>query len=190
MRHSSVCSPEQTRARWSSNSEQRALPWIDVEIVAERLRLRPFCDGDKPAIIAIRTSDDVYRYLSGPAGAEFADEIRAATVGEQWGVFCIAQSETDQAIGSLHFDRGRGALEVSYELMPTYWGQGLAQEAVRAALAWAAAEFADEEVIAVTQTANTASVALLSRLGFDLERTFEEFDAEQGWFRRSLAVSS
>jgi RimJ/RimL family protein N-acetyltransferase len=164
------------------------MPWTDVEISAERLTLRPFVHADKPAIVELRTSPEVCRYLGGPAGAEFAAEIRAATVGERWGVFGVAELETGQAIGSLHFDRGRGVLEVSYELMPTHWGQGLAQEALSAALGWAARELDEEDVVAVTQTANAASVALLGRLGFELERTFEEFDAEQGWFSRSLSA--
>ena len=163
------------------------MAWTDATISTERLTLRPFAEFDKPAIVELRTNADIHRYLGGPAGPEFAEQIRDATVGEQPGVFCVAESETDRAIGSLHFDRGRGVLEVSYELMPTHWGRGLAQEAVGAALAWAAAEYDDEEVIAVTQTANTPSVVLLGRLGFELVGTFEEFGAEQGRFLRRLS---
>ncbi len=51
-------------------------------------------DADKPAIVAIRTNDEVYQYLGGPAGPDFADELADATVGEQWGGFCIADSAT------------------------------------------------------------------------------------------------
>jgi hypothetical protein len=79
------------------------MPWTETTISTEGVTLRPFVESDKPAIVAIRTNADVYRYLGGPAGAEYAEEIRSATVGEQWGVFCIAESQTDLAIGSLHF---------------------------------------------------------------------------------------
>ena len=167
------------------------MAWTNDEIVTERLRLRPFCDADKPAIVAMRTNDEVYRYLGGPAGSDFADELADATVGEQWGVFGIIDLATGAAIGSVHLgpDR-RGVLELDYELLPSFWGQGVAAEAVTALLAWAMAELDDTEVIAVTQTANTRSVALLDRLGFVLKHTFEEFDAEQGWFRRDLQRDS
>ena len=162
------------------------MAWTDDEIVTDRLTLRPFCDADKPAIVEIRTNDEVYQYLGGPAGPDFADELADATVGEQWGVFCIADSATGEALGSVHLGRDRGLLEVSYELLPSRWGQGIAAEAVAALLTWAATEFGDNEVIAVTQTANTRSVVLLERLGFVLQRTFDEFEAEQGWFSRPL----
>ena len=162
------------------------MPWTDQTIATERLELRPFTEADKPAIIAVRTDAEVYRYLGGPAGPDFADEIADATVGEQWGVFAIVDRATGEAMGSTHLGRERGELEVSYELLPTRWGQGLALEAVSAGLGWAAEHLDDDTVIAVTQTANVRSVALLECLGFDLVRTFEEFDAEQGEFRRGL----
>ena len=160
------------------------MAWTDLTVVTERIVLRPFVETDKPAIIDMRTDAQVYRYLGGPAGPEFAEEIAGATVGEQWGVFAIADRATDAAIGSTHFSRDRGELEVSYELLPTHWGQGLAFEAVGATIGWAGAHLDDDTVIAVTQTANAKSVALLERLGFEFVRAFEEFDAEQGEFRR------
>ena len=163
------------------------MAWTTDEIITERLRLRPFREVDKPAIIALRTNEEVARFLGGPAGPAFADELADATVGEQSGVFGIIDSATDAAIGSVHLGSGRrGVLELVYELLPSFWGQGIAAEAVTAVLQWAVAEFDETEVIAVTQTANTRSVTLLGRLGFVLERTFEEFDAELGWFRRPL----
>jgi RimJ/RimL family protein N-acetyltransferase len=160
------------------------MPWTETEIATDRLMLRPLVDADKPAIVAMRTSEQVYRYLGGPTGSQFANELADATVGEQWGVFGIIDSMSGAAIGSVHLGRDRGVLEVSDELLPSAWGQGVAAEAVSALLAWAATESGDAEVIAVTQTANSRSVALLERLGFDLVRTFEEFDAEHGYFHR------
>ena len=162
------------------------MPWTDHVVATERLTLRPFVETDKPAIITLRTDAETYRYLGGPAGPGFAEEVAESTVGEQWGVFAIAQSDTDEVIGSTHLSRERDELEVSYELLPSHWGQGLAFEAVGAMLGWATAHLDDETIIAVTQTANTRSVALLDRLGFEFVRTFEEFDAEQGEFRRAL----
>lgn len=162
------------------------MPWTETEIVSDRLTLRPFVDADKPAMVAMRTSEQVYRYLGGPADSDFAQELAGATVGEQWGVFGIIDSMSGATLGSVHLGRERGVLEVSYELLPSAWGKGIAAEAVSALLAWAAIEFGDTVVVAVTQTANARSVALLDRLGFELVRTFEEFDAEQGWFQRDM----
>ena len=162
------------------------MAWTDVTLTTERLLLRPFVEADKPAIIAMRTDAEVYRYLGGPADDGYAAEIADATVGEQWGVFAIVERETGEAIGSTHLGRERGVLEVSYELLPSRWGSSLAFEGVDAVLGWATAHLGDDTVIAVTQTANVRSVALLERLGFVKETEFEEFGAQQAQFRRRL----
>lgn len=164
------------------------MAWTSDNIVTPRLLLRPFVEADKPAIIEIRRDSDVGRYLGGPAGGEVVEQINAATVGERWGVFCSVDRATGDVVGSVSLDRHRGELEVSYELLPAYWGRGFATEAVGAVIGWVAEHTDDTTIIAVTQTANASSVALLDRLGFELEHTFEEFDAEQGWFRRPVVV--
>lgn len=160
------------------------MPWTDATIETERLRLRPFAERDKPAIIAMETSADVRRYLGGPnddPGLPAA--IRAAIVGERPGVFCVARRDDDQAIGSVSIDDGRGEPEVSYQLMTEWWGRGLAAESVSALLDWFWRTHDDDSLIAVTQSANDASIRLLQRLGFLREREFEEFDALQSQFR-------
>ena len=86
---------------------------------------------------------------------------------------------TGEVIGGTSFSRWRGVLELSYELLPEYWGRGLAEEAIVAALGWLWQNAEDESVAAVTQTANTRSLNLLRRLGFGPDIEFEEFGAPQ-----------
>ena len=164
------------------------MPWTDLTVATERLRLRAFTDDDKDAIVEMRTDPDVKRHLGGPLDADAVQQIRDATLGEQWGVFGVEETASGELIGSVGFVRDRGELELVYEFLPRWWGRGLATEAVGAAIGWAAAHTDDDTVIAVTQTANARSVALLERLGFEQVRTFEEYDAEQGEFRRPLDV--
>lgn len=166
------------------------MPWIDVEMGAERVRLRSFREGDKRAIIRLLTDADVRRYLGGPAGDEAVAGLQSATVGERWGAFCIADLSTDAVIGTCSFDRERVELELSYELLPEYWGSGLATEAIAVALDWVWSATKDESVIAVTQMANVPSLKLLARLGFSPEREFEEFDAAQLQLRLARPTST
>ena len=56
--------------------------------------------------------------------------------------------------------------EIGFILHPDYWGQGLAREAVAAAVASAFARFPVDELIADVDPRNAASLALLKRLGF------------------------
>ena len=125
------------------------------------------------------TDPEVRRYLGGPVGEAHVEAARAATVGERWGAFCIADLVTDEVIGGCSFDRWRGVLELSYELLPEHWGQGLAGEALATALDWVWSNTEDESLVAVTQAANRRSRELLERLGFNADIEFEEFGAPQ-----------
>lgn len=58
---------------------------------------------------------------------------------------------------------------MSYLLRPTAWGHGHATAALRAVLAWAFEQAGLPRVIAVTQTANLRSLALLTRVGMTVQ---------------------
>ncbi len=70
----------------------------------------------------------------------------------------------------------------SLRLAPEHWGNGYAVEALRAAIAWAWSTTDDLEIIAVTQTANEASVRLLATIGMTKASEFEEFGEMQARF--------
>lgn len=71
--------------------------------------------------------------------------------------------------------------EVSYQLLPEYWGQGLGRESVAAAVGWAFQNItpAPPVVVAVTQEANRGSRRLLEAIGMAEVDKFVEFDAWQ-----------
>lgn len=159
------------------------MPWTDQPLITERFRLRPASEADKAAIARGMASQDQRRYLGGPVSKEHIDAFLCSVVGERRGSFVIADLTTNAYVGAVSFARDRGELEVSYEVMPARWRQGVAAEAVAAAIDWAWEAFDDPSLIAVTQSANVASIALLQRLGFVLETEFVEFDAPQSQFR-------
>ena len=70
-------------------------------------------------------------------------------------------------------------LEISYQLLPNWWGAGYATEVVQVIINFALIELNLSKVIAETQTANTSSCKLLENLGMKLERTISRFGAEQ-----------
>jgi RimJ/RimL family protein N-acetyltransferase len=61
-------------------------------------------------------------------------------------------------------------VDVGYALLPEYWGQGYAFEAVSATLQHATRKFALTRVIAVVSEANAASIRLLEKAGMRYER--------------------
>lgn len=111
--------------------------------------------------------------------AEVEAALAQEPMGTTWGVFAVADQRTDRVMGSVDLSRDRGELEVSWVFLPEHWGCGFAQEAVSAVVAWAFEQGADERIIAVTQSANTASCRLAERAGMTPEATFEEYGAEQ-----------
>jgi RimJ/RimL family protein N-acetyltransferase len=61
-------------------------------------------------------------------------------------------------------------VELGYVLTTDRQRQGLAREAAQAWLQWAQAHLPQDDLIAVIQPANTASIALAQRLGFTFDR--------------------
>ena len=168
------------------------MPWTADSLTTDRLTLRPFEERDKEALIEMYTSPEVRRFLGGPVDDETVEALRTAAIGEQWGAFCIAEQGNDEAIGSCTFDRNRGDLEISFQFLPDRAGLGFAHEAVSAAIRWAWATLDDASIIALTQTANVAAMALLRRLGFQSEARLEELGNEQALLRlaRPTALQS
>ncbi len=74
-------------------------------------------------------------------------------------------------------------MQLLYGLLPAAWGRGLATEAAWAATAYAFGTLGFHEVSAATDTPNTASIAVLERLGFEEWRRSEEGVAGTVFFR-------
>ena len=161
-------------------------PWLDEPVQSPRLVLRAGRDApaDRAAAVELLTDPQVRQFIGGPLSAEEARQALSGTPGQRWGSFLLElrhgiDGEEGAVVGLCSLSRERGELEIGYMLLPRYWGRGLASEAVATVLAWAAEHLDDEQVIAVTQAANTASLRLLARLGFVERERFVEYDADQ-----------
>ena len=155
-----------------------------VTIETARLRLRRFGEADLPAFIAYRNDPDVARYQSweGISEAEavaFVREQQSAPAGEPGEGLQIAieRKDSGRMIGDCFFkvmeDDPRQA-EIGYTLAREAQGRGFATEAVAALLTWAFPTFDLHRIIAIVDVKNTASVALLERLGLRREGHFRE----------------
>ncbi|MFD5159443.1 GNAT family N-acetyltransferase [Streptomyces hawaiiensis] len=165
-----------------------------TEITSSRLRLRKARDADREGIIELQTDPRVRSHLGGPRPQReverYLDTLGAPHVTDTPGTYVIADRTTDHLIGTLllhrrpvdlpgHVTEEGGELELTYVLRRDAWGAGLAFEAASAALRTAASELPDQPVLIVTQTANTRSLGLATRLGFRPVSTFEAYAAEQ-----------
>jgi RimJ/RimL family protein N-acetyltransferase len=143
----------------------------------DRLTLRRARMSDLDAVHALLSDPRAMRYWSTPE-----HETREET--QSWLVAMVAAGEaTEDALAAgipaegddfLVEHRGRvigkaGAWclpEVGYLIAPDLWGQGLAQEAMQAAIAHIFAHHAAPRLTADVDPRNAASIRLLTRLGF------------------------
>ncbi|PNT92822.1 GNAT family N-acetyltransferase [Clostridium thermosuccinogenes] len=125
----------------------------------------------------------VREFLGGPVSeeefnAKFERMIKSKNDAIYW---VIRQRESSLFIGliSLALHHDGVSTEVSYQLLPEWWGKGYATEVVKEVIRYAFVEFRLAKVIAETQTANLLSCRLLERVCMKLEQKVQRFGAEQ-----------
>ena len=143
------------------------MPSFDQTVLrTERLRLRPLCEGDAPALFAIFSDVRVARYLSGPAWPSLdvaheriARDLSAMSAG-RYACFGIERASDGQLLGdcslfNLH-EASRRA-ELGYALACAAWGQGYMHEALRALLGFGFSQLELNRVEADIDPRNLAS---------------------------------
>ena len=141
-------------------------------LTTERLVLRPVTLSDHATLLAHWTTPDVRRFLF-DGEVMSADEVTEAIedsardfAASGYGLWLIQEKDQADLIGSAGLrpleDLG---LEVFYSLAPGSWGRGYATEAARAVVEHALGPLGLPEVLAEVDEGNTASVAVVVRLG-------------------------
>jgi len=163
------------------------LTGMEYALITERLALCPVTAADHPALLAHWTLPDVRRFLFDGEALSAAEVSQ--TIGESvrdfaaggYGIWLIREhgqavpagrdlAGTDlmgtDLVGTVGLrpldDEG---LEIFYSLAPGSWGRGYATEAARAVVGHALGTLGLAEVLAEIDEGNTASVAVIKRLG-------------------------
>jgi ribosomal-protein-alanine N-acetyltransferase len=154
----------------------------DTLLTTERCVLDVIQSGDYGSVLKLKTDPDVRLFLGGPVDeATFDDRFsRLLKQGPGEWRWVIHGQNDNTFIGLVYLvPHHDGETEVSYELLPEWWGMGLAAEAVGAVIAFALEELKLERVVAETQSANLKSRQLLERLGLQVIDSVERFGAQQ-----------
>ncbi len=141
-------------------------------LVTGRLVLRPTTAADHATLLAHWGAPDVRRFLFDGAmlsPAEVTETIADSTrnfAAAGYGLWLIHEKDGADLVGTVGLrsldDLG---LEIFYSLMPGSWGKGYATEAARAVVENALGPLGLPEVLAEVDEGNTASVAVIRRLG-------------------------
>lgn len=166
-------------------SELQSVAWPPAPITTERLVLREPEARDRTAFIELLASPEVGTYVGGAQPRDLLEEKLPQVPGRRTGLFVV---ELDGAmVGTVTLDQrdadeprsDLAEVELGYLFLPSSWGRGYAAEACAAALAWFADARPGVPVVLSTQTANTASMRLATKLGFTEVERYEAWGAEQ-----------
>jgi RimJ/RimL family protein N-acetyltransferase len=143
------------------------------ELETERLRLRQFHASDLDTYAAITSDPETMRYIA--RGAPFDREAAWRSIGyvlghwriRGFGLWAAEEKATGALVGRIGLQRPGGwpGLEVAWLVARERWGEGLATEGARAALAHAFEVLDVRRAISLIAPENTASIRVAEKLG-------------------------
>lgn len=160
-------------------------------LTTERLRLRPFEEGDLDAVYAMESRPEVVRYLyweprtRDEARAALDRRVRMTSLDDDAAALRLAvlRRDSGELIGdfslSLRSRQDRQG-EIGFMFHPDHQGHGYAAEAGRAVLALGFETFGLHRIFGSCDARNTASARLMERLGMRLEGTLRETEFVKG----------
>ncbi len=148
---------------------------VHVELRTERLLLRPFQVDDVADALAYRNDLEFARFLSHipqPFTKCDAEAFVALNMSEPWETsptFAVVLGGTVIGTTNLELDAEKSTAMLGYAIGREWWGQGIATEAARAAMAWGIEVFAPVRVWASTDVRHVRSRRILEKLGMERE---------------------
>lgn len=145
-------------------------------VETDRLTLRPFTQADLPAYARLHARPEIARFLPGELDRlNRVDEIVARNLDvfdsgwadRGYAPWAVVLRDNGALIGQcgLNWLDEMEETELLYALHPDHWRKGIAAEACRAALDFAFGACALNRVIALAMPGNTASLAVMAKLG-------------------------
>ena len=152
-----------------------------MQLNTQRLALRPIEANDKYSILKYRSDAETNKYQGwipktlddvdtffGKLSAEF-------NVPDTWFQLAVVEKNYNELIGDIgiHFIDNQ-QVEIGYTIAKQHQGLGFATEAAKAVINYLFCELKKHRITASIDPENTASVALLEKLGFRKEAHFRE----------------
>jgi RimJ/RimL family protein N-acetyltransferase len=170
---------------------RRRVPPIEP-IETDRLRLRPLVPGDLAAQHAIRSREDVHRWLYSQPFAEHESRerlerliARPPETGLTLAVECRGEVIGDVSLTVGEHRQG----EIGFILHPDHQGRGYATEAVEALLALAFEHYRLHRVVGRLEARNAASARVLEKLGMRREAHLIENEWVKGEWQSELVYA-
>jgi ribosomal-protein-alanine N-acetyltransferase len=140
-----------------------------------RLLLRQLRRSDDHEILALRSNDNVNKYLdrqpskSIDDARNFIDTINENVQCDNSIYWAITMNGADNVIGTVclfNFLENSSRAEIGYELLPDFQGKGLMQEALSAVINFGFQQVGLQVIEAYTRFENQHSISVLEKLHF------------------------
>lgn len=152
-------------------------------LVGTRVALRALREDDAPALLSIFGDPEVMKFWSSPPLADL--EAAEALIGEirtafqdrqlfQWGIELRVTGEVIGTCTLYHIEHEHRRGEIGFAARRSYWGQGLASEAVRLLIGFAFETLELHRLEADADPENERSLRALERQGFRREGYLRE----------------
>lgn len=163
---------------------------LDQHLETERLHIKPLKASDAVAAFPKLQDDDLYRWISliKPRSvnslAEDWRRIESRTSPDQkeiWLAWFVSSKFDNSPVGSIDvsIDEDGVAVNFGYYFFVSEWGKGYGTEATSAVIQHLQ-KHQVKKFIATVTVGNTASVAVLKKLGFEFVRTIPNNDTLNG----------
>jgi RimJ/RimL family protein N-acetyltransferase len=172
----------------------------DWPIETNRLTLRPFVDDDFDAFHAMRSHEEVVRYLYEEpfSPAQSRDLLDRKIVGASWAKegdwlsVAVVERDSRLTVGDVGMswvsERDRTG-EIGFIFDPRHQGKGFATEAAGALLGWAFETAGLHRVVGRLEARNAASARVLEKLGMRLEAHLVENEWVKGEWQSELVYA-
>jgi RimJ/RimL family protein N-acetyltransferase len=151
-------------------------------VTTERMHLRPFAHSDLNGLAAVFTKPEVWRFPYGRGLTKDETKRFLDSQIQDWdrfgfGCWVAEPAERNRIIGYVGLSVPQflpeilPAVEVGWRFDPEYWGQGLASEGARAALAEGFTTVGFQEICSLPQSLNPQSSKVCERIGMHFDRS-------------------
>jgi RimJ/RimL family protein N-acetyltransferase len=151
----------------------------DLVLETTRLTLRRLTPADAPFILELLNDPSFLRYIGDKGVRTREDAVGYITAGpiasyerHGFGLFLVELKEGRVPIGICGLLK-RDWLEdvdVGFAFLPRFWSQGYARESASAVLDFGRDRWRLARILAITSPDNVASIGLLTKVGFRLDR--------------------
>ncbi len=166
-------------------------PYMDKIKDTKRLKIRRISETDVDSIFKLRSAPETFKYVDIEPyqnllrAQSFIKSVLKDIENKEGYFWCIEQLNQEfhsyEFVGTIclwNFDEKREIAEVGYEILPEYYGKGIATEALEAILDFIKQELDIKEIHAITHEQNLPSNKLLLRHGFELRGIANVVDPE------------